>query len=224
MARNKYPEVTVNRILDVSAKLFLEKGYEHTTIQDILNELGDLSKGAIYHHFKSKDEIIEAVCERYYTHSNAKIFSLPAQEGMTGLEKLRMAMKISLDNPSQKKMLNDFPNLLKNPRFLALQVYESVEEVAPQLIEPMLRQGMEDGSIRISNDNIRETAQLMMLMANIWLNPAVFKMTPEELIGRFRCCALVLESLGISNLMDEDILESLQQYQTLTDLPHGTST
>ena len=35
MARNKYPEETVQKILDVSRALFREKGYEHTTIQDI---------------------------------------------------------------------------------------------------------------------------------------------------------------------------------------------
>ena len=46
MARNKYPEETVARILDVSLKLFLEKGYENTTIQDIIDALGNLSKGA----------------------------------------------------------------------------------------------------------------------------------------------------------------------------------
>ena len=62
MARNKYPEETVARILDVSLKLFLEKGYENTTIQDIIDALGNLSKGAIYHHFKSKEDILEAVC------------------------------------------------------------------------------------------------------------------------------------------------------------------
>ena len=37
MARNKYPEVTEERILDVAQRLFLEKGYENTTIQDIVN-------------------------------------------------------------------------------------------------------------------------------------------------------------------------------------------
>ena len=64
MARNKYPEETVARILDVSLKLFLEKGYENTTIQDIIDALGNLSKGAIYHHFKSKEDILEAVCDQ----------------------------------------------------------------------------------------------------------------------------------------------------------------
>lgn len=52
MARNKYPEKTVNRILKVSFNLFIEKGCEQTTIQDIVNGPGYLSKGAIYHHFK----------------------------------------------------------------------------------------------------------------------------------------------------------------------------
>ena len=47
MARNKNPEETVNRILDTAYRLFLEKGYEQTSIQDIINHLGGLSKGAI---------------------------------------------------------------------------------------------------------------------------------------------------------------------------------
>ena len=51
MARNKYPELTVEKILEVSQKLFLEKGYEQTTIQDIVDHLGGLTKGAVYHRF-----------------------------------------------------------------------------------------------------------------------------------------------------------------------------
>ena len=41
MARNKYPEITEERILDAAERLFLEKGYENTTIQDIVDALGD---------------------------------------------------------------------------------------------------------------------------------------------------------------------------------------
>ena len=40
MARNKHPEETVRRILDVAFRLFMEKGYEHTSIQDMIDELG----------------------------------------------------------------------------------------------------------------------------------------------------------------------------------------
>lgn len=54
MARNKYPELTVEKILEVSQRLFLEKGYEQTTIQDIVDNLGGLTKGAVYHHLNPK--------------------------------------------------------------------------------------------------------------------------------------------------------------------------
>ena len=64
MARNKRPEETANLILSVAFRLFMEKGYEHTSIQDIIGQLGGLSKGAIYHHFKSKEDILEAVSDR----------------------------------------------------------------------------------------------------------------------------------------------------------------
>ena len=53
MPRNKYPEETVQKILDVSLKLFLEKGYEETTVLDIVDNLEGLTRGAFYHHFKS---------------------------------------------------------------------------------------------------------------------------------------------------------------------------
>ena len=59
MARNPHPEVTERRILAAAKKLFAEKGYDKTSIQDIIDKLGDLSRGAIYHHFKSKEAILE---------------------------------------------------------------------------------------------------------------------------------------------------------------------
>ena len=50
MPRNKYPEETIQKILDASLKLFLEKGYEETTVLDIIAEMGGLTRGAFYHH------------------------------------------------------------------------------------------------------------------------------------------------------------------------------
>ena len=64
MARNKHPEETVNLIVSVAFRQFMEKGYEHTSIQDIIDNLGGMSKGAIYHHFKSKEDILMAVMGR----------------------------------------------------------------------------------------------------------------------------------------------------------------
>ncbi|MFR3031797.1 MAG: TetR/AcrR family transcriptional regulator [Blautia sp.] len=70
MARNKYPEETVEKILEVSQRLFLEKGYDNTTIQDIVDNLEGLSKGAIYHHFKSKEAIMDALGDKMFMNNN----------------------------------------------------------------------------------------------------------------------------------------------------------
>ena len=51
------------RILDVAADLIVHYGFDKTTVSDIANEAG-ISKGAIYLHFKSKDDLFEALLIR----------------------------------------------------------------------------------------------------------------------------------------------------------------
>lgn len=49
-------------ILETAERLFFEKGYEQTSIQDILDALS-MSKGGFYHHFASKEAILSEICE-----------------------------------------------------------------------------------------------------------------------------------------------------------------
>lgn len=50
-------------LIDCAETLFLRKGYEATTVADILAQTG-LSKGAFYHHFESKEDLLDALTER----------------------------------------------------------------------------------------------------------------------------------------------------------------
>ena len=61
----KEEEYTVkrNEILDVAQRLIYTKGYEQMTIQDMLDDL-QISKGAFYHYFDSKQAVLEALVER----------------------------------------------------------------------------------------------------------------------------------------------------------------
>jgi len=93
MARNKHPEETVDLILDASFRLFMNKGYEHTSIQDIINRLGGLSKGAIYHHFKSKEDILLAVTNRMTEESNRILAAICNRSDLNGKEKLKAILK-----------------------------------------------------------------------------------------------------------------------------------
>ena len=58
----KKAEVRRQEIVATARQLFQVKEYEQTTMQDVMDQLG-IAKGTIYHYFKSKEELLEAVIE-----------------------------------------------------------------------------------------------------------------------------------------------------------------
>ncbi len=212
MARNKHPEETVELILDVSYRLFMEKGYDYTSIQDIIDGLGGLSKGAIYHHFKSKEDILIAVMDRMTAESNRMLADIRDRPGLTGKEKLRMIFKKSLGRPVQDDIFTVAPDLHKNPRLLFSLLHEIVEEAAPHYILPIIEQGISDGSIRA--DHPRQLAELILLVANIWLDPMVFDSSVEESGRRFMVFAQMMEGFGL-DIMDGEMLERVRELTSI---------
>ena len=208
MARNKYPEETVKLILDVSTRLFSEKGYYDTSLQDIINET-KLSKGAIYHHFSSKEDILKAIFHRL-GNENAEIFAKIRDDNrLRGIEKLRKIFQTAVFHSNQSVLLTVSPCLLNNPRFLAMQIEQIYELIAPQFVEPILAEGIKDGSINIENPH--EIAEAIMILTNVWLNPLV-KMTDTEGMKK-RCDTFntLLKGLGIDGLLDNQTISAFVQ-------------
>lgn len=208
MARNKHPEETVNLILDVAFRLFMEKGYEHTSIQDIIDQLGGLSKGAIYHHFKSKEDILVAVTDRMTEESNQLLAAIRDRADLNGKEKLKKIFKDSICRPVQDEIFTVAPNLSDNPRLIFSILRETVDEAAPDYILPIIRQGISDGSIQ--TDYPAELAELVMLAANIWMNPMIFDSTAEESYRKFMVFGQMMKGLGL-DIVDGEMLERLKE-------------
>ena len=175
MARNKYPEQTVEKILDVSQELFLEKGYEQTTIQDIVNHLEGLSKGAIYHHFKSKDEILAALEGRIYLNDNP--FEKVSEEtNLNGLQKLQKAISYNQEKqrqPKNNQISKEMIPLLQNPHILAGTIESNRKYLSPQFYK-LLEEGRKDGSIK--TEYTKEIAELLPLL-EIWMMPSIFTLS-----------------------------------------------
>lgn len=217
MARNKYPEETVKLIVDVSLKLFIEKGYDSTSIQDIINHLGGLSKGAIYHHFKSKDEIFEAVCAKMSSESDDYYRRIRDDATKSGLERLRTIIRSAYLNPIHDAWIAMMQQFLKDPKFLTNQIAQIYELVAPVYIQPIIEIGMADGSIE--TENPKELAEVLMTLFNIWLNPVIVKSTREEIRGKVTFLAFLLKSIGIELLDSEDV----DQFVELCERYNGCS-
>lgn len=209
MARNKYPEETVERIVDVSIKLFIEKGYENTSIQDILNNLGGLSKGAIYHHFKSKEEIFEAAYRKLEEQSKAYFTQIRDTSYKNGYEKLKTLFQASCCNPTTDMMVALLQKIMVDPKFLAAQLQEIFQVVAPHYLQPIIEEGIADGSIQTAYP--KELAEALLTLFNVWINPMINPSQPEELRRKLKFFQELLDGIGV-NFLDEELIEQCLSY------------
>ena len=207
MARNKYPEETVKRILVVSEKLFLEKGYENTTIQDIIQSLNGLSKGAIYHHFNSKEEILDVLVDRLLVMYNP--FPEVMNRGdLNGLEKLREVTRRSLVEYENSDVGRSNTSLLKNPNILARMIEKGHVLFSP-LLQQLIDTGNRDGSIHTRYS--AEVSDVLLLLTKLWLIPSVCDGTKSDLLRRCNFLKDILEYVGVP-LFDDRLMQEYQSY------------
>lgn len=193
MARNKYPEITVEKILDAAQRLFLEKGYENTTIQDIVGELGGLTKGAVYHHFKSKEEIMDAVNDRMFF-SNNPFEAVQGRDDLSGLEKLRQAVLIHNADEEQGEITRQATALMKNPQLLANMLAANREVLTPYY-RKLIDEGIADGSITTRYP--RELSELLPILTSLWFIPSIYPATREEQKRKFAFILDMLDAMGL---------------------------
>lgn len=207
MARNKYPEETVNLILETAMKLFAEKGYEHTSIQDIINNLGGLSKGAIYHHFRSKEDILNAVTEKMSEQSNKMLLEIQNAPGLTGKEKLRKLLVESVNRSVHDEIFAAAPNIGESPALVFTILRGTIDFTAPVYVLPIIEQGIADGSIE--TEYPKELAELILLVGNIWLDPMIFDDDPEGIYRKCKMYDKMLRAFGL-DILDESVFERLR--------------
>lgn len=78
-------------LLDKAAELFVRRGYANTRIQDIAEEMG-LARSSLYHYFKSKDEVLQALTEEIAAQSVERLEALRANRQLTPVERLHQAI------------------------------------------------------------------------------------------------------------------------------------
>lgn len=89
-------KVDKQQIIKDSLKVFKEQGYHKTSMADIGKACG-LLKGSIYHYFKGKEELMEAVIDYLVSYYQSKVFSIQDVDGMDGTQKLEFLIKKSED-------------------------------------------------------------------------------------------------------------------------------
>ena len=217
MPRNKHPEETVQKILDVSLRLFTEKGYEQTTVLDIVNNLGGLTRGAFYHHFKSKDDVLRTLLEKIYDEDDP-FEAISGLQGVSGLEKIKMIFSTGT-SARYPGLTRAAMSLLRQPRFLAKHLADTHDTA--KAFEPLIEEGMADGSIRPGNAKF--LAELGMLLLNFWLVSPAFISDRAEFVDKAMFIKQILDGLGFP-LIDDETVEIIDTIAETLEVPPGPDT
>jgi AcrR family transcriptional regulator len=184
------------RILEEAVALFYARGFTATTLDDIAAELG-VTKPFIYTHFRSKTELLAAVCLPTIEKSLAAV-ALAAEGTGTPTEKLRRAVF-----DFTEVVLKRQPNIAiffreeKNLAPEALAEIIALQKQFDQVLSQLIRDGIDSGDFRVPDVNVTALAiGGMISWAYIWHSPRG-RMTVDEMSATMADLALRMCGVGL---------------------------
>lgn len=204
MTKRYDTDATVQDILDAATRLFIEKGYEKTTIQDIVNALDGLSRGAIYHHFGSKEEIIDGVVKRLIP-SSKYLDEINQRKDLNGLEKMQQLLLETLFNKDVGASFEMTYSLFNNPKFFMLYIMNSNDRLSPQ-IEQFINEGNKDGSLNVKYS--KQVAEIIVLLLGTWFIVSLFPNTIDTFWDKLYATRYVLDGINV-HLLSDEIIEQI---------------
>ena len=217
MARpvKKTPEQWKKEILNAAQKLFISKGYEETSVSDIMDMVGG-AKGMFYRCFQSKEEVMYALGNQMFFQDNP-FEAVKGRDDLNGLQKIRSLLALNQSDVERNQIRMQAIPILKDPHILAAAVAENRRILTPLWLE-LLEEGKQDGSIK--TEYIKELSELLPLI-NFWLMPSVFPATEEELYHKYHFVKEVLAYMGLS-LYDDDAVSFTEKFITdIAEIPCG---
>lgn len=138
----KDPEIRRTEIIDIAEELFLKSGYNETAVSDIVKRVG-VSQGTFYYYFKSKEDILNAIIERYINDIKVGVKSIATKDDINAIEKIMAFFGFLNYMDIGKEKLIDYFHEDQN-----LHLHVKFEKnVPPNIIPPfcqMIEQGVQE--------------------------------------------------------------------------------
>ncbi|MFR2150444.1 MAG: TetR/AcrR family transcriptional regulator [Christensenellales bacterium] len=160
--------------------MFYTKGYENTSVQDILDAVG-FSKGGFYHHFDSKLAVLEAICQQRAEELSQSAMQAAGQPNLTACEKLNALLASSTlwqsENPGFVMLLIQAAYCENGA--LMREKMKSCQLLSMQTaLEGVLREGVESGDFFV--DDVKTTAGLVLRLYMQFTDEIAFLLADEE--------------------------------------------
>ncbi|MCI8400530.1 MAG: TetR/AcrR family transcriptional regulator [Lachnospiraceae bacterium] len=148
-----------NEILDASEKLFIRKGFDYTSITDILNEV-TIARGTLYYHFKSKEDILDGMIERLTSKLLKKAEAIMEEKEIPILQRLTIMMKALNVNDDLGHEIMEQVHKPQNA-LMHQKMQESLLAGIHPLITALIREGIDQGICR--TEYPAEAAEMTLL-------------------------------------------------------------
>lgn len=132
-------------ILDVAEKMFIEQGFDQTSIAQILDAT-QIAKGTLYYYFTSKEEIMDAIIERWIDRSFEQVRIWVERKQLPILERLMGALA-SLNMQKDRQELLDHLHAPQNA-LLHEKTNQILLSKVPEILYPLFQEGFQTGEMQ----------------------------------------------------------------------------
>jgi AcrR family transcriptional regulator len=153
-------------LMAAAQHLFYAKGYENTSVNDIIKAAG-VSKGAFYHHFDSKTAVLEAIVAHMMDQAVADLQKIIADETLTAILKWQKVVQLSNSWKLEKeaeiievgRILREDENILLHHKLRTEWHKESAPEIAK-----IINQGVAEGVFDV--EHIPDTVAILLTVTS----------------------------------------------------------
>lgn len=169
-----------SELLVTAERLFYTKGYEKTSVQDILTEM-NFSKGGFYHHFDSKLSVLEAICEMRAQECCERARQAAAQTQGSAVDKLNAVFH---DSAMISSGNSSFISLMLHVAYredgamMREKMKGSQLESMQSVVEAILQEGA--GSKEFFVSDIPACAQMLLRLYLVFTDEIAFLMARED--------------------------------------------
>ncbi|HKL78856.1 MAG TPA: TetR/AcrR family transcriptional regulator [Mobilitalea sp.] len=175
MRISKEYDVRRNEILEKAARLFELNGYNKTTINDILREV-NIAKGTFYYYFKSKEEVMDAIVDRYLEVGLEKAEVVKARKDLSPTEKLlQVILAIRMEGP-ESGVIDE----LHNPEntLMHQKSFSGIVLGLTPIMTDIVKEGIAAGDFTTPFPT--QTIQIMLAASMTLTDEGIFSFTQEE--------------------------------------------
>ncbi|KQO17385.1 TetR/AcrR family transcriptional regulator [Paenibacillus sp. Leaf72] len=187
----KDPEERKNEILDTAEMLFYTKGYNKTTINDILQEIG-IAKGTFYYYFKSKEEVMDAIIMRIVAADVAAARGIASNPELPTLVKLfQILMAQKPKHGDRKEQLLEQFHQVGNAEMHQKSLVQTIIHLTP-VLTAVIEQGIEEHIFQ--TEFPQETVEFLIVSSTFLFDEGLFEWQPAEIIQKAKAFIHVMET------------------------------